>query len=175
MNEADVMYFLLGTRIFERIAVTVAGLLFIWLGYNLFVKGVSGEASLKASKGDGEVQLLNAAPGIFFAFFGMLLIGFVSFNQIEFPATLDTGRLNQEGIMFSDSSAGSNQPVNLPDRIGENATREQHLTIIFDLIKAKMEAVDFQERLTLLDVYRTAYSLFDVQVENIAPEQLPLQ
>ena len=51
---------------FKILAVMVSGLS-IWLGYRLFVLGVSGEASLKVDAQDVSGQLLNAAPGLFFA------------------------------------------------------------------------------------------------------------
>ena len=58
----------------ERILIVVAGIICIYLGYLLFVKGVSGEASIKAQKSNVKFQLSNAAPGIFFALFGALIL-----------------------------------------------------------------------------------------------------
>jgi hypothetical protein len=40
------------------------------LGYLLFVKGLSGEASLIVEYDKAKIQLFNALPGIFFALFG---------------------------------------------------------------------------------------------------------
>lgn len=46
-----------------------------YLGYDLFVRGVSGDASLVAdAKGFG-LQLLNASPGLFFLLFGAIGLG----------------------------------------------------------------------------------------------------
>jgi len=43
----------------------------IYLGYDLFIKGVTGEASLVVDAKDLKGQLTNAAPGLFFAIGGI--------------------------------------------------------------------------------------------------------
>ncbi|MBY6017883.1 hypothetical protein KUW04_08845 [Halomonas denitrificans] len=47
----------------------------IYLGYDLFILGVTGEASLNLESKSVSGQLLNAAPGLFFAV-GVLLASF---------------------------------------------------------------------------------------------------
>ena len=54
----------------------LAGVFIINLGYKLFIKGVNGEASLKIEYEKSKAQLANAAPGIFFALGGILIIIF---------------------------------------------------------------------------------------------------
>jgi len=44
----------------------------IWLGYKLFILGVTGQASLSMQSKAVDAQLLNAAPGIFFALAGFI-------------------------------------------------------------------------------------------------------
>lgn len=180
MDQFDAISLLLVTRVVERISVVFAGLAFIYLGYKLFTKGVSGEASLKASKGDGELQLLNAAPGLFFALFGVILVGIVSFNQavIPFSTSSEVGVDKQiREVLFS--SAGANVedvvPANQPDRITNVDVKRQNLSVIFEATKRMMLEVEFTQRLELLDAYRTAYELFGVEDNSISPTKLPLQ
>ena len=68
-------------RFAEKLLALLGALLCVYLGYRLFVKGVSGEASLKAEHNKFKVQLLNAAPGIFFALFGMAILGLSVWRQ----------------------------------------------------------------------------------------------
>ena len=58
---------------FKFVPVLIGGMA-IYLGYRLFILGVTGEASLSVTgKGVG-FQLLNAAPGLFFALGGMATV-----------------------------------------------------------------------------------------------------
>src|SRR5208283_365675 len=59
--------------LFKSIPLLIGGMS-IYLGYRLFILGVTGQASLSVTgKGVG-FQLLNAAPGLFFALGGMALV-----------------------------------------------------------------------------------------------------
>lgn len=46
----------------------------IYLGYRLFILGVTGQASLSVNTSQVRGQLLNAAPGLFFAVGGIVTI-----------------------------------------------------------------------------------------------------
>lgn len=70
---------------FKILAITVSGLS-IWLGYRLFVLGVSGEASLKVNAQDLSGQLLNAAPGLFFAIGGIAALIVIVWKGVEVKA-----------------------------------------------------------------------------------------
>lgn len=52
----------------------LASLLPIYLGYRLFILGVTGQASLIVGSKSMSGQLLNAAPGLFFAVGGMIAL-----------------------------------------------------------------------------------------------------
>ncbi len=54
----------------KLIPMAIAGMA-IYLGYRLFVLGVSGQASLIVDAKGIEAQLVNAAPGLFFAVGGV--------------------------------------------------------------------------------------------------------
>ena len=46
----------------------------IWLGYRLFILGVTGQASLSIASKTLSGQLINAAPGLFFAVGGVAIV-----------------------------------------------------------------------------------------------------
>lgn len=52
--------------------ILIAGVA-IYLGYDLFIKGVTGEASLVLNSSTVSGQLLNAAPGLFFVLSGVVI------------------------------------------------------------------------------------------------------
>ena len=54
-----------------RLSQTALSGLAIYLGYRLFILGVTGEASLSIESKGISGQLLNAAPGLFFAVGGI--------------------------------------------------------------------------------------------------------
>lgn len=77
---ALILYFL-----FKILLVAVSGLS-IWLGYNLFVLGVTGEASILIDAKGIEGQLLNAAPGLFFAIGGIIALIVIAWKGVEVKA-----------------------------------------------------------------------------------------
>lgn len=56
----------------------------IYLGYDLFIRGVTGSASLVVNSPDISGQLVNAAPGLFFAFFGLIGLGIAIWKGVDF-------------------------------------------------------------------------------------------
>jgi len=58
----------------------------IYLGYKLFILGVTGQASISVASDTVSGQLLNAAPGLFFAVGGIiaLIIGIIKGAKIDF-------------------------------------------------------------------------------------------
>jgi len=59
--------------LFKTLPVLVGGGT-IYLGYRLFILGVTGEASLSVQHGEVSGQLINAAPGLFFAIGGIAIV-----------------------------------------------------------------------------------------------------
>jgi|SRR5712692_3821884 len=59
-----------------RLSVLSVGTFFAYLGYRLFFAGFVGPANLEAKGGSYSVTLSQAAPGIFFALFGTIMIVF---------------------------------------------------------------------------------------------------
>lgn len=70
---------------FKIISVVIAGLT-IWLGYHLFILGVTGEASLIVEAEDVSAQLLNAAPGLFFAVGGIIALIAIAWKGVNVKA-----------------------------------------------------------------------------------------
>ena len=63
----------------------------IYLGYRLFILGVTGEASIIVDSTTVSGQLLNAAPGLFFAVGGIVALIFSIVKGVKINA-------NDEGI-----------------------------------------------------------------------------
>jgi hypothetical protein len=59
--------------LFKIIPLLIAAMS-IYLGYRLFILGVSGQASLSVNSKSVSGQLLNAAPGLFFAIGGIVAV-----------------------------------------------------------------------------------------------------
>jgi hypothetical protein len=77
---ALILYFL-----FKICLVAVSGLS-IWLGFQLFLLGVSGEASLSVNAQDISGKLLNAAPGLFVALGGIVALIVIAWKGVEVKA-----------------------------------------------------------------------------------------
>lgn len=61
-------------RNIQKIIAILVGTFISYLGYLLFLKGVSGNASLIAEHLTFKAQLINAAPGLFFMIGGVTII-----------------------------------------------------------------------------------------------------
>ena len=61
---------LAGYYAFKALPILISGVA-IYLGYDLFIRGVTGEASLSIQSHTVSGQLINAAPGLFFAIGGL--------------------------------------------------------------------------------------------------------
>ena len=59
--------------IFKILPMSIAGFS-VYLGYKLFLLGVTGEASIVVDATNIRGQLINAAPGLFFAVGGLVAL-----------------------------------------------------------------------------------------------------
>lgn len=71
--------------VFKVLTLVVPGYV-TYLGYDLFIRGVTGSASLVVEHKEVSGQLLNAAPGLFFALSGVLCLGISIWKGIDFKA-----------------------------------------------------------------------------------------
>jgi hypothetical protein len=100
----------------ERILIVLAGILCIYLGYLLFVKGVSGKASLRAEFDKTKLQLANAMPGVFFALFGVVLLVFTIRQNVTLDAVIPyTSR------QIPQTGSPTMEPAEVAKRILENS------------------------------------------------------
>ena len=67
---------------FKILSLIISGIS-IYLGYKLFVLGVTGEASLVIDATDIQGQLLNAAPGLFFGVGGIVALVFIVIKGVN--------------------------------------------------------------------------------------------
>jgi hypothetical protein len=72
-----VMYYLF------KIIPSIVACFSIYLGYKLFILGVTGQASLSVESKDVKGQLLNAAPGLFFAVGGIVALIIVVWKSVN--------------------------------------------------------------------------------------------
>ncbi|MES9873134.1 MAG: hypothetical protein ABW146_08485 [Candidatus Sedimenticola sp. 6PFRAG7] len=73
--------------IFKIIPMLISGMS-IYLGYKLYILGVTGEASLVVDAKELKAQLINAAPGLFFAIGGLASLIFSIYKgaKVTLPA-----------------------------------------------------------------------------------------
>ena len=67
---------------FKTIPALIAGGS-IYLGYRLFILGVTGKASLSIDTGTVSGQLINAAPGLFFAIGGLVALVVIVWKDVD--------------------------------------------------------------------------------------------
>ena len=82
--------------IIRFVAVLIGGVS-IFLGYFLFIKGVTGEASLSVNAPTLSGQLINAAPGLFFALSGVVIIVVALFKKWQ--ETIITSDLSDDLVV----------------------------------------------------------------------------
>ncbi len=143
------------SRALERVAIIASGFSLVYFGYKLFISGVSGEASLKAKRGDGGLELVNAAPGIFFALFGVLLISLIGFKDVE----LKLSKGGQAKTLFSDSGYQDHQ-ISRPSPDRDNITDSElsYIKLAVDhWFDTQKDADEFQNKLRIFDAYRALY------------------
>ena len=67
---------------FKLLPVVVSGIS-IYLGYMLFILGVTGKASLSIESNTVSGQLINAAPGLFFAIGGIVALIIIVWKGVK--------------------------------------------------------------------------------------------
>lgn len=79
-NHATYLYF-----IFKILGLIIPALP-IYLGYKLFLLGVTGEASIIVNATNISGQLVNAAPGLFFAVGGIVALIIAIVKSVKYAA-----------------------------------------------------------------------------------------
>jgi hypothetical protein len=76
-----------------KLAAPVVSCVAIYLGYRLFILGVTGQASLSVESKTVGAQLINAAPGLFFAIGGLTTLGISTFKGVAFTFSPHEGSI----------------------------------------------------------------------------------
>ena len=80
---------------FYKIICILSGLLIIFLGYKLFIKGIFTESGeIESNWKDIKLIVKKAAPGTYFVLFGSIIVGmtvFKGFSTEEFSGHLGPG------------------------------------------------------------------------------------
>jgi hypothetical protein len=84
--------------IFKVMPMFVGGLA-VYLGYKLFILGVTGQASLNVESKAVSAQLLNAAPGLFFAVGGLTAVIVSIFKGVEIRYAKPTSKNPRQGLL----------------------------------------------------------------------------
>jgi hypothetical protein len=69
-----------------KIIPSIVACFSIYLGYKLFIYGVTGQASISVESKSVSGQLLNAAPGLFFAVGGIVVLVIVVWKSVSISA-----------------------------------------------------------------------------------------
>src|SRR6267142_5008868 len=75
--------FTIGLYFIFKIIPAIAALISFYFGYRLFILGVTGQASLSIDSHSVKGQLLNAAPGLFFAVGGIVVLVAVVWKDVS--------------------------------------------------------------------------------------------
>lgn len=82
----DPVMLMVGGRVLERLVIAIGGIVCIWLGYRLFFQAASNARDIMNVEGGGygvKFKAKSIGPGVFFAFFGALLLGYTIFTRID--------------------------------------------------------------------------------------------
>lgn len=100
--------------IVSRLALLLVGLLFGYMGYRLFLAGVYEQAGdLEAKWGEKNIMLKRAAPGTFFALFGVavIIVSIVQQPLIKSFAEKEIRNVNPVRAPMDSTSVPSNRAV----------------------------------------------------------------
>ena len=89
-------YFPIGVYFLFKSLPAIGAILSLYLGYRLFILGVTGQASLSVNSASVSGQLLNAAPGLFFAVGGIIVLVFVVWKGVKISFTPHGDVMNLE-------------------------------------------------------------------------------
>lgn len=143
--------------LFYRIVTLMCGFGFAFLGYRLFCLGLTKNAGeFRAAAGEKSLLMKSVAPGIWFAFFGTLILFISIWKGVDF--TLDTslvGARSSVPTKTADSSPETNavgELLKLDPEVDLDNHPQRMQRILGKLMESGSEALDNQEK-QLLDLY----------------------
>jgi hypothetical protein len=100
--------------VFYRVLIVIGGILSIYFGYRLFYIDKQTQGDLQIKKGENyELRLRDVAPGVFFALFGALVLGFSLLNGLTFKSG-DVPDLRPAVVGATTSDAASIPAASIP-------------------------------------------------------------
>jgi len=110
----------------ERLLIVLGAVFFGYLGYRLFLKGISsGEGNLNVQSSFGKIVLSGTGPGLFFMAFGaIVLVAMVVKGEVSVTEST-TKTLRTEPIQSTTTSPVANpSPASPPDSQREQPTNK---------------------------------------------------
>ena len=150
-----------------RLSIIIAGIISIILGYRLFCRGIGSEksagrgAELNAEIGSTKFTLKNAAPGIFFALFGVVIIS-VMFAAGGPELTLKTLRESAENGQIT----GEVSKTGLLEQ--ELKLRGNNQDAISNFTERGLDFEDKKNTAEAIENYEKALSVMAAPMNNLA-------
>jgi len=146
-------YFLIYSAIY-RLSIVIVGLMSIFWGYKLFCKGMFPDfknhvASFEINK--NSLTLKNAAPGIFFALFGVIIISisFSSAPELKLKTISQLPKLYNENPLNTDITL-RDIDISLIDNMIDNINQK---AVIYEKDGNKEKAIELYEKIANLSSY----------------------
>ncbi len=96
-----------------KISCLTIGLISIYFGYRLFLKGIWGQAgNLSGNFGNNKLVLKNGAPGTFFTLFGTVIIVATIWTGLEFTKQTTSSPNNANTIETVEAPELPDNPPN---------------------------------------------------------------
>ena len=117
------IFFVIYLTVF-RLAIIGAGVVSILLGYRLFIHGITAAdqgSAMSSSFGKMKLELKNAAPGTFFAIFGVVII---SVMLVSIPPNFEREQKGSSNVPKEDSMLAMTETRTLKMRAGGNEVTE---------------------------------------------------
>jgi hypothetical protein len=100
-----------------KLFVLLVGYLITKLGYDLLIKGVSGQFKFHGEIKGGKADLVSASPGVFFVLMGAILIAIGIIKDKPFETIV-------EGVTRTASGTVSPSPSDAPPQLPSNPPME---------------------------------------------------
>ena len=152
-------------RLIERLLLVGAGVFCVYIGYLLYVGGVSGDLKLKVESSGQIYQIENAAPGIVMALFGTLIL--IRTTMRPWERRIETTKGEKEVQFLSDSAE---LPTNDKHRLNVD-----EVTSLFRVTYHVLDRGDIDSELktAMRNIYRKLYDRTTGLSEEHSPERLP--
>ncbi len=151
-----------------RVAIIIASIVCIVLGYRLFVRGVwPGETEVSAQIAKQGFTIKNAAPGTCFALFGAVVLVVMFFKGAP-ELTLDLIRQSGQPVAQDSSSVDSLVVAGSIDYRRDQVTMRGQGSTLQDIVLAGREFERRRDTTRAIEKYEEAVGLFALPANNLA-------